>query len=58
MKGKWYVLNNPVAGYIVARVKDTSKVVHSGNLEYHGEYSDNKSECQRMADELNGKEGE
>lgn len=33
MKGKWYVMKNPMAGYIVARVKDTSETVHSGNLE-------------------------
>ena len=53
MKSKWYVTRNPMAGYIVARVKDTSKTVHSGNLEYYGEYGDNKSEKQKIADELN-----
>ena len=55
MKSEWYVMNNPMAGYIVARVKDTSKVVHSGNLELYGEYGDNKSEKQKIADELNGR---
>lgn len=55
MKGKWFVMSNPMAGYIVARVRDTSKVVHSGNLEYHGEYNEDKAECQRIADELNKK---
>lgn len=55
MKGKWIVLHNPMAGYIVARMRDTRQVMHSGNLEYHGEYSDNKAECQRIADELNKK---
>ena len=58
MAGEWFVMNNPMAGYIVARVRDTSKVVHSGNLEYHGEYTDDKEECQRIVDELNKKEGE
>lgn len=53
MKGKWKVTYNPMAGYIVARVKDTSEVVHSGNLEYYGEYGDNKAEKQKLADELN-----
>lgn len=57
MKGKWYVTKNPMAGYIVARVKDTSKTVHSGNLEYYGKYSDNKAEKQKLADKLN-EEGE
>ena len=56
MKGEWYVTKNPMAGYIVARVKDTSGVVHSGNLEYYGEYGDDKAEKQRLADKLNGEE--
>lgn len=53
MKGKWYVMKNPMAGYIVVRVKDTSKTVHSGNLEYYGEYGDNKAEKQKLANKLN-----
>lgn len=47
-----------MAGYIVARVKNTEETVHSGNLEYYGEYSDDKSERQAVADELNAKEAE
>lgn len=58
MKGKWKVIRNPMAGYIVARVKNTEEIVHSGNLEYYGEYSDDKSERQAVADELNAKEEE
>lgn len=58
MKGEWKVIRNPMAGYIVARVKNTEKTVHSGNLEYYGEYSDDKSERQTVADELNAKEAE
>lgn len=58
MKGKWKVINNPMGGYIVARVKNTEETVHSGNLEYYGEYSDNKSERQAVANELNAKEAE
>ena len=53
MKGQWYVMYNPNGGYIVVRVRDVNKVVHSGNLEYFGNYSDDKSVCQRVADELN-----
>lgn len=53
MKGQWYVMYNPNGGYIVVRVRDVNKVVHSGNLEYFGNYSDDKSACQRVADELN-----
>ena len=56
MKGKWFVMKNPMAGYIVARMKDLNEIMHSGNLEYHGEYSDDKEKCQIVADELNGKE--
>ena len=37
MTGKWKVVHNPMAGYIVARVRDIEKTVHSGNLEYYGE---------------------
>ena len=53
MKGKWKVIYNPMIGYIVARVKNTDEAVHSGNLEYYGDYSDDKSERQAVADELN-----
>ena len=58
MKGKWKVIRNPVAGYIVARVRDINAAVHSGNLEYYGEYSDDKVGMQAVADELNAKEVE
>lgn len=56
MKGKWKVISNPMGGYIVARVKNTEETVHSGNLEYYGDYSDDKAERQAVADELNAKE--
>ena len=56
MNKEWFVMKNPMAGYIVARVKNPNEVVHSGNLEYYGNYMDDKAECQRIADELNGKE--
>ena len=56
MKGKWFVTKNFLMGYIVTRVKDTSDIMHSGNLEFYGGYSDNKEERQKVADRLN-KEG-
>ena len=56
MKGKWFVMHNPIAGYIVARVLDIRKVVHSGNLEYYGSYTPDEEACQKIADELNQKE--
>ena len=58
MKGKWKVIYNPMGGYIVARVRDIDNPVHSGNLEYYGEYSDNKAELQAIADKLNSEETE
>ena len=58
MKGKWKVIRNPMIGYIVARVRDVEKAVHSGNLEYYGEYSDSREEKQRLADKLNAMEVE
>ena len=57
MKGKWFVSFNPGIGYIVARVKAVKEVVHSGNIEYHGKYMEDKAECKRIADELNQEEG-
>ena len=56
MKGKWKVIYNPMGGYIIARLKDTSQTEHSGNMEYYGEYSDSKAELSAIADKLN-KEG-
>ena len=52
-RSEWYVLYNPMAGYIAARVRDTTKTVHSGNLELFGNYSEDKAVIQRRVDELN-----
>lgn len=59
MKGVWKVTSNPIGGemmYAVCRVRDTSQPVHSGNLEYAGEYSENREAMQVIADELNRRE--
>lgn len=58
MKGKWFVMNNPMAGYIAARVKNKDEIVHSGNLELYGNYSDSKATVQAVVNKLNDREAE
>lgn len=61
MKNKWKVQYNPMAGdkpYIVFRVKDIDKIVHSGNIEHYGDYMADKAEAQAIADKLNKAEEE
>ncbi len=53
MIGRWKVFRNPDVGYIVGRVRDTTKPMHSGNVEYYGEYGEDKAEKKAIADELN-----
>ena len=55
-KGKWKVLSQPINGikfYIVGRQLDESKPLHSGNVEYHGGYTDIKEKAQAGAEYLN-----
>jgi len=55
-KGNWKVLSQPINGikfYIVGRQLDESKPLHSGNVEYHGGYTDIKEKAQADADYLN-----
>ena len=55
-KGKWKVMSQYIGSekmYIVGRQLDESKPLHSGNVEYHGGYTDNKAEAQAGADFLN-----
>lgn len=59
MKGKWQVQCNPINGkylYIAYRVLNTSELVHSGNIETYGKYSEDKREIQKLVDKLNAKE--
>lgn len=51
MKSLWHVI--PMTGYAIVRLKNINESIHEGNLEYLGEYSDNKEELERKADELN-----
>ena len=55
--GAWKVYSNLINGekkYIVGRVKDVSKVEHSGNVENSGGYESDRSVAQQRADALNG----
>ena len=57
--GKWKVFSNHICGekfYRVGRVIDTEKPVHSGNIEYEGDYRRDKEACERIAAVLNAKE--
>lgn len=55
---KWRVMSNYVDGekvFVVARQLDENKPLHSGNVEYFGNYSTDKETCQQIADLLNEK---
>lgn len=53
MMSEWKVQYNPPFGYIAARIRNVNEVVHTGNLEFFGEYTKDKEECQKRVDELN-----
>ena len=56
MRGKWVVFSQVLGGtrkYIVGRVLDTSKPVHSGNVENHGVYTADRSKAEALAAKLN-----
>lgn len=53
----WKVTSNFIAGkilYAVFRIKDTSQILHSGNMEYATGYMESKEDAQKIADKLNG----
>ena len=55
-KGKWKVMSQYIGSekmYIVGRQLDESKQLHSGNVEYHGGYTNYKEKAQATADFLN-----
>lgn len=60
MKSEWYVQNNYISGvghkYIASRVRDTSQVVHSGNIEHYGEYQTDREPVQELVNKLNAGE--
>lgn len=54
--GKWKVFSQMIEdekNYIVGRIKDDTQPVHSGNVEYHGGYTDIKEKAQADAEYLN-----
>ena len=54
--GKWVAFQNWIAGerfWRVGRVIDTDQPVHSGNIEYAGEYIRDEEACRDMARKLN-----
>ena len=56
MKAKWEVQQNIIGGermYIASRIRDTSAVVHSGNLEYSGGYTRDREEAEATVEQLN-----
>lgn len=58
-KGIWKVFSQVIAGekqYIVGRQIDMAKPLHSGNIEYFGEYTTCRGSCEKVADYLNEKE--
>lgn len=59
MCSKWKVTSQGCGDdkiYAVYRLKDTSKVQHSGNMEFATEYMDSRSDARAIADKLNGEE--
>lgn len=60
MKGPWEVIANPVGGsmlYGVARLRKTTEVKHSGNLEFHPcGYLEERKEAEAIAEQMNQKE--
>lgn len=58
-KGIWKVFSQVIAGekqYIVGRQTDMTKPLHSGNIEFCGDYTADRAACEKTADYLNEKE--
>jgi len=56
MKGKWETFSQVINGekvYAAGRVIDTTKVVHSGNVELAGEYIPNQETIEILCEQLN-----
>ena len=61
MRGEWKVTSNTLNGttmYGVYRIKDTSAVDHSGNREYATDYTEDREQAIKIAEELNQKGGQ
>jgi len=56
MKGNWKAYSQVVNGkwiYIAGRQIDTSKPLHGGNIEYTGEYTENRELIETLCEMLN-----
>lgn len=56
---KWTVMDKYIDGmhmYIAARALDGYERERIGNIEHYGEYSEDRGEAERLAEELNAKE--
>lgn len=56
MESEWKVQSNTICNkimYIAYRIKDMTKVVHSGNMEHYGNYCEDKAVVQAIVDRLN-----
>lgn len=59
MEEAWQVFSNYINGkklYRIGRQKNPAEPLHSGNVEYFGEYTENETEAQESADKLNVQE--
>lgn len=58
-ESEWRVMSNIIGGrckYIAYRIIDEGAPMHSGNIVYYGEYSEDRGAVERLAGELNAKE--
>ena len=58
-KGIWKVFSQNIDGkkmYIVGRQIDMTNPLHSGNMEFCGDYTSDRAACEKVADYLNEKE--
>ncbi|MZQ75243.1 MAG: hypothetical protein GT589_03690 [Peptoclostridium sp.] len=56
MKSEWKVSSNFINDkkiYCAYRNIDTAEIDHSGNREYHGEWTDNRDEVRLRVEKLN-----
>ncbi len=59
MHGEWKVISNIIADkkfYRVSRQIDTSKILHSGNIQFVTDYLEDKELAKKIADTLNENE--
>ena len=60
MKSKWKVMNQFIPGvgevYRAYRLLDTKQPMHSGNVEFYGDYSEDRDEVEETVERLNAME--